>query len=275
VQIDGTVAITGAGGGIGLGLAGECLSRGYKVLGTILDESQRADLEAVALDKPGSLEIRVLDITRPGDFAFPDDLDVLVNNAGIRLKNMPIEAIELDEWRLYFEVNFLGHVEMTRRAIPLMKARRKGLVCNINSGSLYSPIPFLGPYRATKGAMAAFSETLRCEVEQFGIRVLEILPGAVKTGINKESVTVRVAHAADLPDYAPMAHRQREMFTQSEFRIWTIEEAGKWIVDAMIDDKGRMRHGTDPNSDAAMDAWRPMGGEDQIRAFIAMMTPAA
>lgn len=273
MEIDGIVAVTGAGSGLGLGIAVECLKRGHDVLALILDEAQRAGLEEAAAGAPGTLSIEILDITRPGDFAFPANLDVLVNNAGIRLKNLPIEHIPLDEWRLYFEVNFLGAVELSRRAIPVMKVRGKGLICNINSGSLYNPIPFLAPYRATKGAMMAFSETLRCEVEQFGIGVLEILPGAVRTGINRESVTVRIAHAADYPDYEPMARHQRAMFTNGDYKIWEIEDAARWIVDAMTDNKGRMRHGTDPSSDASMESWRPAGGEAKIAAFVKMLTP--
>jgi NAD(P)-dependent dehydrogenase (short-subunit alcohol dehydrogenase family) len=273
MRIDGTMAVTGAGGGIGLGIAAESARRGYRTLALIYEEAQRAAVEQAVHGLPGAVDVQVLDITRPGDFAFPDDLDVLVNNAGIRLKNLPIEHIPLDEWRLYFEVNFLGHVAMTQRAIPIMRARHKGLICNINSGSIYNPMPFLAPYRATKGAMMAFTETLRAEVEQFGISVLEILPGAVKTGINKESVTVRVAHAVEYPAYEAMAKRQRELFA-GDFTIWSIEDAARFIVDAMEDNKGRMRHGSDPGSDAmAVSGWRPNGGEEQIANFIAMIDP--
>lgn len=273
MDITGSIAVTGAGGGLGLGIALDCLSRGCDVLALILDEEQRSGLEAASVGLGGNLKIEILDITKPGNFSFPDDLDVLVNNAGIRLKNLPIEHIPLDEWRLYMEVNLLGAVELTCRALPQMKRRGKGLICNINSGSLYSPMPFLGPYRAAKAALAAFSETLRAEVGQFGIEVLEILPGAVRTGINKESVTVRIAHAADYPDYEPMARRQRDMFTQGDFRICEVEDAARCILDAINDNKGRMRHGTDPGSNAAMDAWRPKGGEDDIAAFIRRLTP--
>jgi NAD(P)-dependent dehydrogenase (short-subunit alcohol dehydrogenase family) len=274
MKIDGVVAVTGAGGGLGLGFITEAARRGYRCLALILDESQRADVATATAGLSGAVEIQILDVTKPGDFAFPADLDVLVNNAGIRLKNLPIEHLPLDEWRLYMEINFFGAVELTKRAIPVMRARGKGLIVNINSGSLYSPIPFLGPYRATKGAMMAFTETLRCEVEQFGIGVLEILPGAVRTGINKESVTVRVAHAVEYPDYAPMAERQHAMYKDTDFRIWEIEDAAKFIVDAMEDNGDRMRHGSDPGSDAsAVSGWRPNGGEQQIAPFIARLTP--
>ncbi len=273
MKIDGVVAVSGAGGGLGLGIVTEAARRGYRGLALILDEAQRGDVEAATMGLPGNVAIEILDVTKPGEFAFPDDLDVLVNNAGIRLKNLPIEHIPLDEFRLYFEVNFFGAVELTRRAIPVLRARHKGLICNINSGSIYSPMPFLAPYRATKGAMMAFSETLRAEVEQFGIGVLEILPGAVRTGINKESVTVKIADAVNYPEYAAMAKRQRELFT-GDFKIWEIADAARFIVDAMEDNKGRMRHGSDPSSDAmAVSGWRPNGGEEGIAAFIAKLTP--
>lgn len=273
MKIDGVVAVTGAGAGLGLGLITEAARRGYHGLALVLDTTQRADVEAATAGLPGKVEIAVLDETKPGDFAFPDDLDILVNNAGIRLKNLPIEHIPLDEFRHYFEINFLGAVELTRRAIPVLRARHKGLICNINSGSIYSPMPFLAPYRATKGAMMAFSETLRAEVEQFGIGVLEILPGAIRTGINKESVTVKIADAVNYPAYAAMARRQRALFT-GDFKIWEIADAARFVVDAMEDNKGRMRHGSDPHSDAlAVSGWRPNGGEEGIAAFIAKLTP--
>lgn len=271
----GVIAITGAGAGLGLGVATECARRGYQVLALILDESQRAGVLNATTDAPGPVDIKILDVSKPGDFAFPADLEILVNNAGIRLKNLPVEAISLDEWRLYFEINFFGAVELTRRAIPLLRARRGGVICNINSGSITGPYPFLGPYRATKGAMAAFSETLRAELAPFGVRIVEIMPGAVRTGINAESVTQRVAHAADYPPYAPMAHRQRELFLASGFQPNEIEPAAARIVDALLDETGPMRYGTCDASDAGIEAWRPgQGGEPKMKAFIDLLLPA-
>ena len=119
----------------------------------------------------------------------------------------------------------------------------------------------------------AFSETLRCELAPFGIRVLEIMPGAIRTGINVESVTQRVAHAVDYPPYAPMAHRQRENFLKSNFQPIEIEDATKGIVDRFYDDLGRMRHGTCPSSEQSLQSWRPQGGEAGISSFISTLLP--
>lgn len=264
----GIIAVTGAGGGMGLAVVAECARRGYRTLGLILDETQRAGLAQAVAGLPGRTDIQVLDITKPGDFTFPPDLEVLVNNAGIRLKNLPIEEIGLDEWRLYFEVNFLGAVELTRRAIPLLRARGGGVVCNINSGSITLPVPFIGPYRATKGAMMAFSESLRVELAPFGIRIVEIMPGGVITGINVESVTRRVAHAVDYPPYAPMAKRQRQMFLDSGIELIEASQAAIRIVEAILDDTGPMRYGTCAASDAGIEAWRPEGGEARMTMMI-------
>jgi len=147
----GTVAVTGGGTGLGLGFVAEFARRGRKVMALALDESQRAAVEEATAGLPGEVEFSILDVTRPGDFAFPEDIDVLVNNAGIRLKNIPVEEIGMDEWRRYFDVNFFGTVDMTKRALPLMRARGSGTICNVSSASVYVPIPFLGPTAPPSG----------------------------------------------------------------------------------------------------------------------------
>lgn len=269
----GTVAVTGGGTGLGLGFVTEFARRGRKVMALALEESQRADVAAATAGLPGTVEFVVLDVTRPGDFAFPADIDILINNAGIRLKNLPVEEIGMDEWRRYFDVNFFGTVDMTRRALPLMRARGAGIICNISSASLYMPIPFLGPYRATKGAVSAFSETLRTEVEQFGIRVVEFLPGAVRTGMNVESVTRIMAQAVEYPPYEAMARKQHELSKAANVVPIEIDAAARYMVDAIEAPYTRMRYGSDQPSTDMMDAWRKDGGEAGLAGFIAGITP--
>jgi NAD(P)-dependent dehydrogenase (short-subunit alcohol dehydrogenase family) len=269
---DGTVAITGGGSGLGLGLATEFARRGYKVLALGLEESQHEQVMDAAQGLAGTMAFVVVDVTRPGDFAFPDDLAILINNAGIRLKNLPVEAIPLDEWRLYFEVNLFGAVELTRRAIPIMRERGRGVICNISSGSVVHPMPFLAPYRATKWALSSFSESLRTELAPFGIRIVEFMPGAVRTGMNEKSVTRVIAEAVELPPYAPMALRQREMFTDAGTTPVEIPDAAAYMVDAIENEQSNMRHGSCPASTAMIDQWRQDGGEANLAAFAATLS---
>jgi NAD(P)-dependent dehydrogenase (short-subunit alcohol dehydrogenase family) len=272
---DGTVAITGAGAGLGLGLTAEFARRGYKVMALALEEGQRQQVAEAVKAMAGTVEFVVLDVTQPGDFAFPDDLGVLVNNAGIRLENLPVEAVPLDEWRRYFEVNFFGAVELTRRAIPIMRGLGRGVICNVSSGSLVHPMPFLGPYRATKSALSAFSETLRTELAPFGIRIVEFMPGAVRTGMNEKSVTRVIAEAVELPPYAPMAVRQRALFTGAGTLPVEIAAAAVYMVDAIEDQRTKMRHGSCPASTAMIDQWRKDGGEAEIAAFVNVLSGSA
>lgn len=277
MNITGVVAITGAGVGLGQSLAVAVAERGHSVLALIFSEDHRAGLEKAVAGLPGTVDISVLDVTEPGDFVFPDNTDVLINNAGIRLKNMPIESITTDEFRTYMEVNFLGAVELTRRVIPVMKARGHGTILNMNSGSLTKPFPFLAPYRSTKGAIAAFSESLRIELAPAGIRIVEYLPGAMATGLSETSMTTGRAEASDVPGYGQLADALASSLIGSDnTEILPAIDAARGMIDT-IESGDRFRYGTDATSAASLEAWRTGGGQPVVDDFIESLgfTPGA
>jgi len=262
-RLDGIAAVTGAGQGIGLGIAGALAERGVEVLALILEDSQRDAVYERVSGTSGKVEVQLLDVTDIGDFQFPSTLQVLVNNAGVRISSRPIEVIDEAEWRRTFDVNFFGTVAMTRLALPIMRAAQRGVICNISSGSLFSPIPFLGPYRASKAAVSAFSETLRVEVAPFGIRVIEILPGAVKTGINVNSILNVIADTTDEPAYLPMAEIQRAQAAGNPADTKSPDEVGRYIVDAIYDAGGPQRYGGDSSSQELLERWRTSTDEER------------
>ena len=75
----------------------------------------------------------------------------------------------------------MGRVGTTKHSIPVLRVAGGGVICNVTSSSLLAPVPFLGAYRSSKAAVSAIGESLAAEVAQFGIRVLEILPGPIET----------------------------------------------------------------------------------------------
>ena len=108
---------------------------------------------------------------------------VLINNAGYGLYG-PVEQLPMDEIRRQFETNFFGLVRLTQLVLPGMRRRGRGRILNVSSMGGRITLPGGAFYHASKYAVEAFSDALRMEVAQFGIDVVLIEPGPVKTPWN-------------------------------------------------------------------------------------------
>ena len=175
--------VTGASSGIGAATARDLARRGFHVLAGV-----RRDPDADAIRGPG-IEPLIIDITNPdhiralatrvhGD---PQGRAVraLVNNAAVGV-NVPVEAFAIDEWRRLFEVNLFGHVAVTQALLPAL-IRSEGRVVNISSVGGKVAMATYGPYAGTKFALEAVSDSLRREMAPFGVGVVVVEPGAVRT----------------------------------------------------------------------------------------------
>jgi NAD(P)-dependent dehydrogenase (short-subunit alcohol dehydrogenase family) len=265
--------VTGASRGIGRAVALELARRGFSVVATMRDIAAGAGLPAELGRAPGTLRVETLDITNATGFEFPGDLRVLVNNAGHRMSNLPLEDTPMAEWREVFETNVFGTVDVTRRAVSVLR-QHGGVVCNVTSASLFTPLPFFGTYRASKAAISALSETLRVELAPFGIRVIEILPGPVDTDLFRTSVMFKVPDAARCAPYRDVAERHFPAVKFLDEQLITQPaEAAHAIVDAICDDGGPMRRGCDPMSVGALNDWRASGDEEAMLAAMAYFRP--
>ena len=109
-----------------------------------------------------------------------------------------IGQVDVDRMRELFETNVFGLVEVTRRALPALRASGGGVICNVTSCSVLAPMPLFAAYRASKAAVGAFGESLRVEVAPAGIRVLEVMPGV--------STIPAPFHCSRTPSLLPAAH---------------------------------------------------------------------
>lgn len=175
------IVVTGASTGMGAATAKELARKGFHVLAGVRRE---ADADALAAE---GIEPCTLDITVDSDIAAIAErvandsrpLRALINNAGIAI-NAPIETLPLPEWRQQFEVNLFGHIAMTQALLPALLSSA-GTVVNISSVGGKVVLPTYGAYAGSKFALEAFSDALRREVAKFGIKVVVVEPGAVKT----------------------------------------------------------------------------------------------
>lgn len=107
-------------------------------------------------------------------------LDVLVNNAGFGIAGS-VEDTSIEECKSQFETNFFGAVRMCRDVLPIMRAQGSGMILNISSLAGKVAVPFQSAYSASKFALEGFTDSLRIEVYSYGIRVVLLEPGDLKT----------------------------------------------------------------------------------------------
>jgi len=247
--------VTGASRGLGRAIALELARRGFAVIAGVRRVGEAAaDFAAASAGMPGSVQVQALDVSQLGDWQPPDDLRVVVNNAGFRGRYLAVEDLPLEEWRQTFDTNLFGAVALTQRVIPGMRAAGGGIICNIGSLGAYSPMPFYSAYRASKMAMAVLSESLRIELAPFGIRVVDIPIGGVDTDMLRDGITRRPPDAVEFPAYRGMAERQGEAARSWQGGVAAPEVVASDVVDALLRDEPSLRRACDPNARMAMDA---------------------
>lgn len=201
------ILITGASSGIGLVSALDLVRRGHVVYGGArriepMEALVKAGGHAIPLDvtKEASMKGAVRTILEK-----EGRIDVLVNNAGYGSYGA-VEDVSLEEARRQIEVNIFGLARMTQLALPGMRAQKSGTIINISSmgGSMYTPLGAW--YHATKHAVEGFSDCLRFETAPFGINVVIVAPGSIKTDFGNV-LEEKVMAASGSGPYADMAQK--------------------------------------------------------------------
>ncbi len=194
--------ITGVSTGLGRALATEALAAGHRVVGTVRQETARAEFEAL---KPGKAFARVLDVR---DYAAVErtvadaessvgPIDVLVNNAGYGHEGL-VEESPIEELIQQFEVNVFGAVAAIKAVLPFMRQRRRGHILNITSMGGLMTFPGIAYYHGSKFALEGISGSLGKEVKSFGIFVTAVEPGMFRTDWAGRSM---VRAARSIADY--------------------------------------------------------------------------
>jgi short-subunit dehydrogenase len=177
------ILITGASSGMGKITAEELIKDGHMVYGAARSVEKMADLvkaggKALQMDMSDQSSIKqgIEQI-----ISEQERIDVLWNNAGYGLYG-PVEEVDMKDARYQFEVNLFGLAEITRLVLPQMRKQKSGLIINTSSmgGKIYTPMGAW--YHATKHALEGWSDCLRLELKDFGIKVVVLEPGLIETG---------------------------------------------------------------------------------------------
>jgi NAD(P)-dependent dehydrogenase (short-subunit alcohol dehydrogenase family) len=189
------VLITGCSSGIGHATAERLNHKGWTVYATARRRESLADLEAagcrtLALDvtDEASMQAAVQAVE-----AAEGAVGVLVNNAGYS-QSGAVESVPLDAVRRQFETNVFGALRLAQLVLPGMRAQRWGRIVNLSSMGGRLTFPGGGIYHATKYAVEALSDALRFEVRGFGVDVVIVEPGIIRTGFGDAAVRGIEAH---------------------------------------------------------------------------------
>jgi NAD(P)-dependent dehydrogenase (short-subunit alcohol dehydrogenase family) len=182
------VLVTGCSTGIGRALVLELAVRGHRPFATArrlesLAELADAGIETVALDVNDAASTKA---AVEAVMARAGKIDVLINNAGINYFG-PILETPVDQVRDVFQTNVVGLHRVTQAVFPHMAERKSGRIVNVGSVVGLLPTPFAAAYCASKSAVHMLSDVLRMEVKPFGIQVVVVQPGGVKSSIADSS----------------------------------------------------------------------------------------
>tara|TARA_B110001454_G_C12713646_1_gene431696 strand:+ start:1702 stop:2559 length:858 start_codon:yes stop_codon:yes gene_type:complete len=234
------ILITGVSTGIGYSATKNLIGAGYSVFGSIRTEADADRLRSDFGERFIPLIFDVTDeeaITKAVEIVKSKlqgkHLAALINNSGIALGG-PLQHLPTDVFRKQFEVNLFGVVSVTRSFLPLLGAYKgsssKGKIVMISSVSGKRSYPFVSPYTASKHALEALSDSLRREMMLYGIDVVIIEPGPIKTPIWDKAPSVE-ENPFLKTDYAPaLKNFYGQMVTKGKMEGLHVDKVGELIT---------------------------------------------
>ncbi len=183
-----TVLVTGCSSGIGLATCHVLSRNNFMTYGTVRNLSKAKKIQDLMNRENLSLKILRLDVNDNQSIKLAikkilndtGRIDVLINNAGYGMFG-PIEEITIQEIKKQFETNFFGAIRLIKAIVPIMRKQGNGTIVNISSMVGRFAVPLNSAYVSSKFAVEGLSESISFELEEFGIRVIVIEPGVVKS----------------------------------------------------------------------------------------------
>jgi short-subunit dehydrogenase len=182
------IVITGASSGIGAALARELATLPNAKL--TLVARRKALLDELARSLPCEVNVVERDLSKDDGSTtdwLPEDVDVLVNNAGVQVIGRTA-AIDVEKGEASVALNLLTPLRLTRAVLPRMLAKKSGTIVDIASMAALAPTPGMTYYNASKAGLAAASEALRGELRGSGVHVVTVYPGIVATDMAEQGL---------------------------------------------------------------------------------------
>jgi NAD(P)-dependent dehydrogenase (short-subunit alcohol dehydrogenase family) len=250
MQGDKVALVTGSSSGIGFETSLMLARAGFNTYASMRNLEKSKNLTEIAKKEKLPLQVVQLDVNNDGSvkdaivkiLKADQRIDVLINNAGYGLFGS-VEDTSIEEIKAQFETNFFGVVRVTQQVLPLMRRQNSGTIVNVSSVGGRIGLPALSAYHSTKFALEGLSESIAFELEPFGIRVVIIEPGVIRTNILNSSSSAKKALDPKSP-YFSLSQKLNDNFKsmmESELSS-PPEEVAKVILQAVTSENPQLRY---------------------------------
>jgi NAD(P)-dependent dehydrogenase (short-subunit alcohol dehydrogenase family) len=251
--------ITGSSSGIGLETALILARNGYTTYATMRSPDKDTSIKEAVQNEGLTMRVIPLDVTDDSSvknavnniISEAGRIDLLVNNAGYGLVGA-LEDLAIEEIKSQYETNLFGLIRVTQTVLPTMRKQRSGRIINVSSGAGIFGYPGGSAYVSTKFAVEGLSESIAYELEPFGIKVILIEPGFIKTNFGNAMVIAKRAQDSASP-YSEMMQKMRASTTELAKNASDAELVANIILEAALNSNPRLRYlaGKDVESWAA------------------------
>ena len=241
--------ITGCSSGIGYETSILLAKNGFKTYATMRNPAKGNKLKEIAENENLDLNVIKLDVT--DDYSIKnaineiiqetDRIDVLVNNAGNNIAGS-VEDLSIEEFKEQFETNLFGLIRVTKEILPIMRKQRMGMIVNVSSIIGKMAIPLNSAYVSSKFAVEGFSESIRYELEDFGIKVILIEPGVVKSNFYENTKMSKNSLMDPKSPYHSIAQKIFDAFLPMLQNAFPAKKVAAVILEAIISDNPEIRY---------------------------------
>ena len=265
------VVVTGSSTGIGLATSLALAKEGFSTYATMRNLDRSADITSKAAKE--DLPLTVLQMNVDDDKSVNDTIekimndkgriDVVVNNAGYALVGA-FEESSMQDGRAQMETNFFGTVRVIKAVLPIMRKQHRGTIVNVTSMGGRIAIPFDSFYHASKFALEGLSESLQYEIEPFGVKVVLIEPGAVKSDFWKN---LKLTDNIEDSPYRQVIQKLTESFEKMTQNAILPEQVARIILKTVISDNPDFRNIVGEDAKSILEA-RSNNSDKEFQTFM-------
>ena len=260
--------VTGSSSGIGFETSLTLARSGFFTYATMRNLGKGASIKSVATKEGLPIRVAQLDVTE--DRSINDavhsiisdvgKIDVLVNNAGYGL-NGAFEDLAMEEIKAQFETNLFGVIRVSQAVLPIMRKQKSGIIINISSAAGRFGYPGESAYVSTKFAIEGLSESMVYELEPFGIRVVLVEPGPIRTNFADGLVAAKKSQDPTSP-YAEIMKKLNAVLASMRKNASFPDLVAKVVLKAVTSENPGLRHLAGKDVETWMEAKRRMSDEE-------------